>query len=69
MATVHYDTACRDGFDDAEDGLGNPFAVADSEHSDVVRGSRCATSPVVSDWRCLWCGDRNSPTATCGSPI
>ena len=39
MATVHYDTACRDGFDDAEDGLGNPFAVADSEHSDVVRAA------------------------------
>jgi len=39
MATVHYDTDCRDGFDDAEDGLGNPFAVADSEHSDVVRAA------------------------------
>ena len=39
MATVHYDTACRDGFDDAEDGLGNPFAVADSEHSYVVRAA------------------------------
>ena len=39
MATVHYDTACRDGFDDAEDGLGDPFAVADSEHSDVVRAA------------------------------
>ena len=39
MATVHDDTDCRDGFDDAEDGLGNPFAVADSEHSDVVRAA------------------------------
>jgi len=39
MATVHYDTHCRDGFDDSEDSQGNPYAVADTEHSDVLRAA------------------------------
>jgi len=38
MATVHYDEAdCHDDFDD--DSCGNPFAVADTEHSDVARAA------------------------------
>ncbi|MFM7243920.1 MAG: helix-turn-helix domain-containing protein [Planctomycetaceae bacterium] len=38
MATVHYDRDCRDDYDDSDDvDLGNPLAVADSEHSDVAR--------------------------------
>jgi transcriptional regulator with XRE-family HTH domain len=36
MATVDYRRDCRDDFDD-EDSYGDPFAVADSEHSDVAR--------------------------------
>lgn len=36
MATVDYQRDCRDDFDD-EDAYGDPFAVADSEHSDVAR--------------------------------
>jgi transcriptional regulator with XRE-family HTH domain len=39
MATVHYEADCRDDFDDSEDGSLNPFAVADSGHSDAVRAA------------------------------
>jgi transcriptional regulator with XRE-family HTH domain len=37
MATVHYDADCRDQFDEGDDSGNNPFAVADSGHSDVAR--------------------------------
>jgi transcriptional regulator with XRE-family HTH domain len=38
MATVHYDEAdCHDDFDD--DSNRDPFAVADTEHSDVARAA------------------------------
>ena len=37
MATVHYESSCHDGFDDSDDGLRHPFAVADSDVSDVAR--------------------------------
>ena len=39
MATVHYEADCRDDFDDSDDGSLNPFAVADSGHSDAVRAA------------------------------
>ena len=39
MATVHYQSNCRDGFDDTDDVFRDPFAVADSGHSDVVRAA------------------------------
>lgn len=39
MATVHYEADCHDGFDDSEDVGNNPFAVADSEHSDAARAA------------------------------
>jgi len=37
MATVHYESSRLDGFDDSEDGLRHPFAVADSDVSDAAR--------------------------------
>lgn len=39
MATVHYEADCRDDFDDSDDGSRDPFAVADSEHSDAARAA------------------------------
>jgi transcriptional regulator with XRE-family HTH domain len=39
MATVHYDADCRDDFDDSDDGALDPFAVADSGHSDAARAA------------------------------
>lgn len=39
MATVHYEADCRDDFDDSDDGTLNPFAVADSGHSDAARAA------------------------------
>jgi transcriptional regulator with XRE-family HTH domain len=39
MATVHYEADCRDDFDDSDEVTNNPFAVADSEHSDVARAA------------------------------
>lgn len=39
MATVHYEADCRDDFDDSDDGSLNPFAVADSGHSDAARAA------------------------------
>jgi transcriptional regulator with XRE-family HTH domain len=39
MATVHYEADCRDDFDDSDDGALNPFAVADSGHSDAARAA------------------------------
>jgi transcriptional regulator with XRE-family HTH domain len=39
MATVHYEAECRDDFDDSDDGSLNPFAVADSGHSDAARAA------------------------------
>jgi len=39
MATVHYEADCRDEFDDSDDVAHNPFAVADSEHSDAARAA------------------------------
>ena len=39
MATVHYEADCQDEFDDSDDIRNNPFAVADSEHSDVARAA------------------------------
>ena len=37
MATVDYETRFQDRFDDSEDGMRHPFAVADSGISDAVR--------------------------------
>jgi transcriptional regulator with XRE-family HTH domain len=37
MATVHYETSFKDRFDDSDEGMRHPFAVADSGVSDVVR--------------------------------
>lgn len=38
MATVHYDSTCRDDYDDADSRYGDdPLAVADTEHSDAAR--------------------------------
>jgi len=37
MATVHYETDFQDRYDDPEDGMQHPFAVADSGVSDAVR--------------------------------
>jgi len=37
MATVHFDRNCRDDFDDADASFNDPLAVADTEHSDLVR--------------------------------
>jgi transcriptional regulator with XRE-family HTH domain len=43
MATVDCRQGCRDEFDD-DDPYGNPFAVADTEHSDAVRAEEeCLT--------------------------
>lgn len=39
MATVDCDRGCSDGYDDHEDLDGDPLAVADTEHSDVVRAA------------------------------
>jgi transcriptional regulator with XRE-family HTH domain len=39
MATVHYEADCRDDFDDSDDVGHNPFAVADSGHSDAARAA------------------------------
>lgn len=39
MATVHYRTDCHDGFDDSDESMNDPLAVADSGHSDVVRAA------------------------------
>lgn len=38
MATVDYRNGCRNDYDD-DDGLDDPLAVADSEHSDAVRAA------------------------------
>lgn len=51
MATVHYDRDCRDDYDDSDDGdMGNPLAIADSEHSDVSRAEfdTCGIRPAPS---------------------
>ena len=45
MATVHYEADCRDDFDDSDDGALNPFAVADSGHSDAARAADEYGSP------------------------
>ena len=37
MATVHYETDFQGRYDDPEDGMQHPFAVADSGVSDAVR--------------------------------
>jgi hypothetical protein len=37
MATVHCDRDCRDDFDDSDSSFNDPLAVADTEHSDLVR--------------------------------
>jgi hypothetical protein len=37
MATVHYETTYREGFDDSDEGMRHPFAVADSGVSDAAR--------------------------------
>ena len=37
MATVDYQRDCHDDFDDNDESTHDPFAVADSEHSDAVR--------------------------------
>jgi transcriptional regulator with XRE-family HTH domain len=37
MATVHCDRNCRDDFDDSDSSFNDPLAVADTEHSDLVR--------------------------------
>jgi transcriptional regulator with XRE-family HTH domain len=37
MATVHCDRNCRDDFDDSDAAFTDPLAVADTEHSDLVR--------------------------------
>lgn len=39
MATVHYEADCHGDFDDSDDGSLNPFAVADSGHSDAARAA------------------------------
>ena len=59
MATVHYEADCRDDFDDSDEVTNNPFAVADSEHSDVARAA--------SESSCRSCDGRSSLIATCGS--
>lgn len=47
MATVDCDRECRDEFDDFEGPFGDPAAVVDSDHSDVVRaaGDTVAAGP------------------------
>jgi len=42
MATVDYDTSCDDDFEEHD-----PFAVADSEHSDAVRAAGDEPRPTV----------------------
>ena len=40
MATVDYRNGCRNDYDDdADDMLDDPLAVADTEHSDVIRAA------------------------------
>ena len=39
MATVDCRNGCRNDYDDDDDGLDDPLAVADSEHSDAVRAA------------------------------
>jgi len=45
MATVHYESHCRDEFEDSDEFLRNPFAVADSDTSDVARAAADYNSP------------------------
>ncbi|MBU6221385.1 MAG: hypothetical protein KGR24_01395 [Planctomycetes bacterium] len=44
MATVDFDTRCDDDFDDHD-----PFAVADSEHSDAARAAGEGPRPAAAD--------------------
>ena len=39
MATVDCRNGCRNDYDDDDDGLDDPMAVADTEHSDAVRAA------------------------------
>ena len=39
MATVDCDRGCSDGYDDQDDVDRDPLAVADTEHSDVIRAA------------------------------
>ena len=48
MATVHYESQCRDEFEDSDEFLRNPFAVADSDTSDVARAAADYSSPPIS---------------------
>jgi transcriptional regulator with XRE-family HTH domain len=53
MATVHYETGFQDRFDESEDGMRHPFAVADSGISDAIRAeadfrAEIAPSPLKS---------------------
>jgi transcriptional regulator with XRE-family HTH domain len=55
MATAHCGRECRDNFDDSDPTFTDPLAVADTEHSDVVRAQadlsprRPARSPADRD--------------------
>ena len=49
MATVHYEADCHGDFDDSDDGVLNPFAVADSGHSDAARAADEYGSPSQAD--------------------
>lgn len=48
MATVHFDSRVDDSFEDPDDGLGDPFAVADSGHSEAARAAAEYDLPVES---------------------